>query len=568
MSQHATDAIHQLVQMGVRHFCICPGSRSTPFTLAIARHPEAESHIFHDERSAAFCALGLGKSGHLAAFVVTSGTAVANAYPAVIEADAANIPLLLLTADRPPELRASNANQTIDQCKIFGDRVRFFFDFPCSSPITPTTYPIDNFMYPIEAQRNTLSFAVSKATGQNPGPVHLNWMFREPFDISQTTTLINSITYPITHVGQLTLSADQQTEIVHHLRQSKRGLLVVGELTSPEEQQIVQEILEQVPWPIIIDAGSGLRIQEHPNLILAWEDILRNPPFYLAPDLIVQLGNGLCSKRYEQWLSKLTCPILVMNSRPISSNPSTAPIVRYQCDLSEFFKISKHCSDSELLLLIHRLNLNIFNCINKYMDTDIINDIQVVNTIINKLPRHVQVFIGNSMPIRDINNYLLNCKNHDSTSNRGASGIDGLTSTAFGWMIGNNQPTLLIIGDLSLMHDWGVLFTLTHLTLPQPLVIVVINNGGGGIFSMLPVSQEEDVFESHFATAHSHQFTPILKAMGISAHTVSTMEEFNSIYDDLWTTPSVHVVEFLTNRNENTALRRKIQQLVQQGWSQ
>ena len=241
MSQHATDAIHQLVQMGVRHFCICPGSRSTPFTLAIARHPEADSHIFHDERSAAFCALGLGKSGHLAAFVVTSGTAVANAYPAVIEADAANIPLLLLTADRPPELRASNANQTIDQCKIFGDRVRFFFDFPCSSPITPTTYPIDNFMYPIEAQRNTLSFAVSKATGQNPGPVHLNWMFREPFDISQTTTLINSITYPITHVGQLTLSADQQTEIVHHLQQSKRGLLVVGELTSPEEQQIVQE---------------------------------------------------------------------------------------------------------------------------------------------------------------------------------------------------------------------------------------------------------------------------------------------------------------------------------------
>ena len=568
MSQHANDAIHQLVQMGVRHFCICPGSRSTPFTVAIARHPDAHSHIFHDERSAAFCALGLGKSGQLAVLVVTSGTAVANAYPAVIEADAANIPLLLLTADRPPELRASNANQTIDQCKIFGERVRFFFDFPSASPARQTTYPIEEFIYPIEAQRNTISFAVSKATGLNPGPVHLNWMFREPFDISDSTAVNSDVSYPVFHTGAPTLTAEQKNDLINLLKQSHSGLLVIGELTSPSEQQMVQEIIEQIPWPMIIDAGSGLRIQEHPNMILAWEDVLRNPPFHSSPDLIVQLGNGLCSKRYEQWISNLTCPIVVMNSRPISSNPSSAAIVRYQCQISDFKDLSKHCSNSNLLPIFNRYNQSIKKSLLNEIKSHKVNDIQITNAILQHSPDDCQVFIGNSMPIRDINNYLFNCTRHVSASNRGASGIDGLTSTAYGWMLGHNRPTLLLIGDLSLMHDWGVLFTLSQTTLPQPLIIVVINNGGGGIFSMLPISQEHDVFESHFATAHTHHFTPILQAMGISAHTVSTMDHFHSLYADLWNNPAVHVIEFLTNRNDNTELRQTLQQLVQQGWSQ
>ena len=151
MSRLAKIAIDQLVEWGVVDFCICPGSRSTPLTLAIARHPKAHSHIFHDERSAAFCALGFGKTGKLAVLITTSGTAVANAFPAVVEANMAGIPLLLMTADRPPELRFTDANQTIDQLKIFGDQVRFFFDIPCSS--------VD---YTDITLQNTLGFAVSK----------------------------------------------------------------------------------------------------------------------------------------------------------------------------------------------------------------------------------------------------------------------------------------------------------------------------------------------------------------------------------------------------------------------
>ena len=170
------------------------------------------------------------------------------------------------------------------------------------------------------------------------------------------------------------------------------------------------------------------------------------------------------------------------------------------------------------------------------------------------------------MPIRDVNNYLLDCSFHLSTSNRGASGIDGLTSTAFGWMLGHAKPTLVLLGDLSLMHDWGVLFTISQATFTHSLIIVVINNGGGGIFSMLPISKESDVFESHFATSHAHDFTPILKSMGISAHMVSSLQHFSTLYAELWEKPQLHVIEFKTNRAENMGIRKKIQQYVQEGW--
>lgn len=558
MSNHAHDAIQQLVQMGVQHFCICPGSRSTPLTLAVARHPTAQSHIFHDERSAAFCALGLGKAGQLAALIVTSGTAVANAYPAVIEADAANIPLLLLMADRPPELRASNANQTIDQIKIFGDRVRFFFDFPCASED-----------YPIQAQRNTISFALSQARGINPGPVHLNWMFREPFEVNPSAlTPSNEMRYPAIHTGDLVLTPAQRSQLRDLLMQSQAGLLVVGELTNQQDQETVQEILSAIPWPVILDAASGCRIQPFGDHILAWEDLLRDPPSEFQPDLIVQIGNGLCSKRYEQWLTRRTCPVAVMNSRPISSNPSAAPIYRFQCSVDELLKESEHCSKSDILSLIDRYNKNSRDIILEINQAETINDIQIINTVIQSLPATAQVFIGNSMPIRDINNYLLATQYHRSTSNRGASGIDGIPSTAFGWMLGNDAPTLVILGDLSLMHDWGVLFTLSQYPFRHPFVIVVINNGGGGIFSMLPVSKQHDVFEAHFATAHAHHFAPIIRAMGIACTTVSDLTNFDAQYAEIWATPALHIIEFHTSRENNTRLRQEIQQRVQQGWSQ
>ncbi len=545
MSKLAACAVEQLIHLGIHHFCICPGSRSTPLTLAVARHPKATSHIFHDERSAAFCALGFGKSGTPAVLITTSGTAVANALPAVVEANLANIPLLLMTADRPPELRSTNANQTIDQIKIFSEQVRFFFDIPCES---------EN--YPTNALQNTLCFAVSKTMGAHAGPVHLNWMFREPFDLTVQPTNINSdFSLPIQ--GILSLTEPQKTHINTLLQQATRGLVVVGELTNPDEIACIRNALCTLGWPIIVDASSGLSLMQLPNKILAFEDVLRAPPNALDPDVIVHFGNGLCTKRYEQWLQRLDCPTLVFNARPILSNPSASPTQRYQVHLQSLNWLFEQMHSSALIDWVDSHNAHILDALQRPHTW---NEVHVLQHSIDFLPPDANVFIGNSMPIRDLNNYVLSNAFHSVSSNRGASGIDGIPSTAMGWMLATKTPTLLVLGDLSLMHDWGVLFTLKNLSTRVPFVILVINNSGGGIFGMLPVSKEQDVFDSHFATVHTHQLAPIAKSMGLSTHAVENLADLDDALQQCWTQPAVHIIEALVDRSTTQQFRTWLRQ--------
>ena len=162
------------------------------------------------------------------------------------------------------------------------------------------------------------------------------------------------------------------------------------------------------------------------------------------------------------------------------------------------------------------------------------------------------------MPIRDLNNYVLDCLPIPIASNRGASGIDGIPSTALGWMLGNNRPTLLVLGDLSLMHDWGVLFTLKQHTLSLPFVILVINNFGGGIFGMLPISKEQDIFDSHFATTHHHKLAPVTKAMGIDSHVAQTQSELQEALEHCWSQNGVHVVEAIVHREDTHQIRSQL----------
>lgn len=541
MSTMAHTAIAQLIECGIVDFCICPGSRSTPLTLAVARHPKARSHIFHDERSATFCALGFGKAGKIAVLITTSGTAVANALPAVVEANMAGIPLLLMTADRPPELRFTNANQTIDQIKLFGNQTRFFFDVPCESP-----------QYSMSALQNMLSFAVSKCVGADPGPVHLNWMFREPFTLEPIEASLDHVKQP--QHGLLTLTPDQQTDITKVLQKSQSGLIVVGELTDPQEIDALKGIVQNTSWPMIIDASSGLSLSESDNRILAFEDILRNPPTAFAPDVIVQFGNGLCTKRYELWLKTLTCPIFVLNHRPISSNPGSISLHRYQVHLQTLGWITPYFSTSSLMDWVQSHNQNVRTGLAQHTEW---SETQVLQESVSSIPEAGQLFIGNSMPIRDLNNYV---ESHDIPiySNRGASGIDGLPSTALGIHLATDKPTLLVLGDLSLMHDFGVLFTLKGMSFSQPFVIVVINNFGGGIFGMLPVSKERDVFDTHFATVHGHQLAPVTKAMGIATHSIYDAAGLQQTLQECWQKSELSIIEAIVDRETSKALRSRI----------
>ena len=542
MSRLAQVAIDQLVEWGVVDFCICPGSRSTPLALTIARHPKAHSYIFHDERSATFCALGFGKTGKLAVLITTSGTAVANAMPAVVEANMAGIPLLLMTADRPPELRFTNANQTIDQIKLFGDQVRFFFDIPCAS---------DN--YPISALQNTLGFAVSKCIGINPGPVHLNWMFREPFNLHNPSFPYTS--YKLPQPGQIQLTDAQLLEIKDIVSDSKSGLIVVGEITNPRERNALKIILKENGWPVIIDASSGLSLFNTANKVLAFVDLLRSPPATFRPDVIVQFGNGLCTKRYELWLKTQSCPVIVLNSRPISSNPGALSIHRYQVHLQTLGWMTTHFSRSKLMNWVTKRNQQVQVAMEKNRQW---SEVTVLQNSISSIPKDGMLFIGNSMPIRDLNNYA-SSKDITVYSNRGASGIDGLPSTTLGIHLSTEKPTLLVLGDLSLMHDIGVLFTLKSMTFKQTLIIVVINNFGGGIFGMLPISQEKDVFDTHFATVHSHTLAPVTASMGIDTHSVDTIESLDETLSACWSTSGLHIIEAIVDKNTSKAHRLVIQ---------
>ena len=525
MSRLAQVAINQLVEWGIVDFCICPGSRSTPLTLAVARHPKARSHIFHDERSATFCVLGFGKTGKPAALITTSGTAVANAMPAVVEANMTGVPLLLMTADRPPELRFTNANQTIDQVKLFGDQLRFFFDVPCESD-----------GYSNSALQNMLGFAVSKCIGSNPGPVHLNWMFREPFELETTSPPWTPHILP--QSGLLQVTEAQISDILDILRQAKSGLIVVGELTNPLERDALKEILKAVSWPMIIDASSGLSQFNSPNKVSAFEDVLRSPPAAFAPDAIVQFGNGLCTKKYAHWLQTLSCPILVLNSRPISSNPAAISIHRYQVHIQTLSWITTYLSQSELAIWVTEHNHRVRQAIQQ---NETWSEVTALQTSVSSIPPDGLLFMGNSMPIRDLNNYV-ESKDVTVYSNRGASGIDGLPSTALGIHLSLAKPTLLVLGDLSLMHDFGVLFTLKSMTFHQAFVIVAINNFGGGIFGMLPVSEQKDVFDTHFATSHTHALAPITRSMGINTYSVDNVDALNEALNECWLKSGVHFI--------------------------
>lgn len=543
MSQLAQITIDQLVEWGIVDFCICPGSRSTPLTLAVARHPKAQSHIFHDERSATFCALGFGKTGKLAVLITTSGTAVANAMPAVVEANMAGIPLLLMTADRPPELRFTNANQTIDQVKLFGDQVRFFFDVPCESDC-----------YPISALQNTLSFAVSKCFGINPGPVHLNLMFREPFDLKAISNAWISHTLP--QSGLLRLTEQQQSNILSILERSKSGLIVVGELTSPSERDALQKILKEASWPMIIDASSGLSLLNNVNQVLAFEDVLRSSPSEFIPDVIIQFGNGICTKRYERWLKMLSCPVLVLNSRPISSNPGAISVHRYQAHIQTLNWITTYLSQSELMTWVAEHNHRVRQALQQ---NDHWSEVVALQKSVCSIPGNGLLFIGNSMPIRDLNNYVESKEVH-VYSNRGASGIDGLPSTALGIHLSLEKPTLLVLGDLSLMHDFGVLFTLKSMTFHKAFIIVVINNFGGGIFGMLPVSEQQDVFDTHFATVHTHTLASVTQSMGIDTYSVNSVETLNDALNECWLESGIHVIEAIVDKEVSKNLRSTLRE--------
>jgi 2-succinyl-5-enolpyruvyl-6-hydroxy-3-cyclohexene-1-carboxylate synthase len=554
--------VEELLRNGVDYFCLAPGSRCTPLTVAIADKARAKKSIHFDERGVAFHALGYSRAtGRPAVVVTTSGTAVPNTMPAVVEAAMEHIPLLLLTADRPPELRACAANQTIDQIKIFGDFVRWFVDLPCPDEQVPP-----------EVVLTTIDQAVYRSRIAPGGPVHVNCMFREPLapeiqDESLHGYLSSAETWlekegPYTEYALPVRTVDAHTlkAVAGLLDNTEQGLVIVGGLHA-SEQDAVSHLLGRLQWPVCADVTSGLRMNDGSGLVMGCCDVLaRSRPFARAhhPETVLHLGGRFVSKNAADFISsaKPSHYILIAN-HPHRQDPGHQVTLRLEGDLP------KVCSDLSDRLEGHDASpwldswqnakgasQKVFDRFAK--DGDDLNEPIVAFLISQNIPSDHGLFLASSMPVRDMDLFAdMKGSPVPVGANRGVSGVDGTIACATGFARGLKRPVTVLMGDLAFLHDLNSLNYLRNND--HPIVAIVINNNGGGIFSFLPIARFSQYFEKYFVTPHDLTFEPVATMFGLSYYHPENRQEFLSHYQSALKQKRSAIVEVRIDRKKNHA---------------
>lgn len=526
--------VEGLIRQGVRSFCVAPGSRSTPLMLAIAEHPEAEASVHFDERGLAFYALGLAKASQKpVAILVTSGTAVGNLLPAVMEAAADRVPLILLTADRPAELRDCGANQTTDQVKLFGSFVRWSVDLPCSDGAIP-----EGFLERVVAQ------AIYQATRSGGGPVQMNCMFREPLLSAAETVECQSICY----ADSMRL-ASQSTLEKWAKKLSGKGAIVLGTLAQGQDLTPLYQLSEKLQWPILADSTSGARAR-HPNLIAHYNTLLQ----ILEPEAILHLGERFVSKPLLEWIARSKpAHYLHVANHPFRQDPAHVVTDRLECDPMLFCEQILPCAASQNSWLEEWQSAScaVATAVEEFFSLEPQeSEMQLMRTLASTLGPDWALFLSNSMPIRDADHlFFPSGATGPIFANRGLSGIDGNIATAIGIAEGSKRPTLAVLGDLAALHDINSLAQLKNAH--YPVVFLIVNNGGGGIFSFLPIREKKEHFEKYVAAAHTLRFEHAARLFDIPYKT--------SISEALQEKVSC-LVEITTQREENYQQHLRLQE--------
>jgi 2-succinyl-5-enolpyruvyl-6-hydroxy-3-cyclohexene-1-carboxylate synthase len=559
--------VEELVRSGVDHFCITPGSRSTPFVIAAARHPKAQCVVCLDERASGYYALGYAKAVLKPAVVITtSGTAVSNLLPAVTEAYMSKIPMLLLTADRPDELNDTGANQTLHQSAIFTDYVRWCHSLPCP-----------NESFPAESVLTSVDQAVFRSQSVPAGPVHLNCRFREPLepcDDNPDDIYLSKINpwlktgAPFTsyHPARMLLNKSALAAVVKEIEKADRGLVVIGEIQSPIEREKVLSLAEQLKWPLYADITSGVRLTHgSTNSIRYFDQQLLSSQFKhaLTPSVVLHFGGRTTSKRLDQFFDECRPETyIVIQASPERYDRVHAVTMRLQADLSESAEQISEKISTKRETSYSKLYSDLSTQTDALIDHMIEENQQLSEPFIarhlsSSIPDGTSLFLSNSMPIRDMDLYGVNNRQllHPS-ANRGVSGIDGILSSAAGMTAGRQSLTTLIIGDMALFYDLNALALLSSQALA--IIIVVINNQGGGIFDFLPVSQHKDILEKYFVGKHDFHFSGICASFRIPHTEVRTKEAFVQAYAKAIEKQVPAVIEVSTDRKTNLKLRRSI----------
>jgi len=557
-------AMEVLARMGVQTVVTSPGSRSTPLTVAAVRNPKLQALSLLDERSAGFFALGLAKRSHRpVALVCTSGSALANYMPAVVEASMSGTPLLLLTGDRPPELQDCNSGQTIDQLKFFGNYVRQFRQLAL-----PEVACFDSL-------RQTLVHALAQSLQPQPGPVHLNFPFRDPLapehhaaepvcraaDLEQAATVL-------TRSGDACLhSSCFDCVALERLISHQRGLIVVGTENPPAGDELfadaVAMLSRKLGWPVIADVLNPLRnhADEIAALICTYDAFLRDTATAAAlqPSAILQIGNLPTSKVLRRWLSGLDAASFLLTRLADNTDPLhrlALPLYGDAHALAE--RLPRQPADAAWLESWQTREAQTCQKLDRALDTiETLFEGKVARLLSRHAPVGACVVVANSMSVRYAE-YFWQPGNRAIRilGNRGANGIDGTLSTAMGAAHGG-PPTILLTGDLAFLHDSNGL--LAHRQLAGSLTVIVVNNAGSGIFEHLPVAALDDIFESHFATPQQVSIAGLCQAHGIDYQCI---RDLDTLQQRIARLPScgVQVLELPTDRKSDAATLRALQQ--------
>jgi 2-succinyl-5-enolpyruvyl-6-hydroxy-3-cyclohexene-1-carboxylate synthase len=610
--------VDELCRAGIHHAVVCPGSRSTPLALALAQHSGIRVWIHIDERSAGFFALGMAKRLYQpVALLCTSGTAAANFYPAVIEAKLSQVPLLVLTADRPHELRDCGAPQAIDQNRLYGQHVKWYME------AAPALASNESLRY----IRTLAARATATAVAVPAGPVHLNIPISDPLTPVQTPLMPLERRDAAAWTGRpggeaytvvsdalpATPAPEKLAELIEVLSTTTRGLIIAGPQPDPRLAEPLLALARSLGYPLLADPLSQLRVpldasSTHQTILVTAYDAFLKSEYELveeqgethhpgknegdeefAPEVILRFGAMPTSKSLLLYLQRHAhrCPLIVVNgsggwdeptqlaSEMIHADPAVfcASVASILNNRRNAHTPSRSLSAWEKLwqaseLVTQRTLGDAIAALPELFEG------RVFTELARLLPPESTLFGGNSMPVRDMDTFFWGNKTRIQIfGNRGANGIDGIVSSALGMSAANSvsddtkpgKPagrTVLVIGDLSFYHDSnGLLAALLH---RLDLTIILVNNDGGGIFSFLPQAAFPEYFEQLFGTPTGLDFQPLVKMYGGHFEGVQNWSDFELALQSSWQIGGLWVIEVTTNRSTNVLMHRQLRKLVRQ----
>jgi 2-succinyl-5-enolpyruvyl-6-hydroxy-3-cyclohexene-1-carboxylate synthase len=547
--------VDELVRGGVRHVAVAPGSRSAPLALAFDAHPDVATHVEIDERSAAFLALGVGRvSGAPAAVVCSSGTAAVNLHPAVVEADAARVPLVVVTADRPPELRDTGANQTIAQPGLYGGATRWAVDVPVA----------EDRGGQVRLWRSLAARAVAEALGPPAGPVHCNVGLRDPLVPDDDPSWPESLDgraggAPWTRRtrGLAVAAPAVVDDIAALVEATQRGVLVLGDV--PVDPVVAAGFAAAAGWPVVAEPLSGARTGDHvastADLLLAADGFADGH----VPEVALVAGRSVLTRAVRRWLDRVPRTVLAdADGAWLDPGRTVARIVRADPSalLRDVLARLEGRRTTHFLAQWQHAERAARAAVDRLLDDRAEpSEPRTARDVAGALPDGALLVVGSSMPVRDLSSVMRPRDGVRFVGNRGASGIDGFVSTALGAALVHDGPVVGLCGDLSLLHDQNGFLLADRDELD--VVFVVVNNDGGGIFSLLE-ARDAVGFERLFGTPHGIGMATVAATYGLAYHPLVRAGDLPELVTTALGRGGIHLIEVRTDRAANAALHAEL----------